>query len=113
MRYGQAQKMELIRIVEGSKLSVKSTLRELDINRSTFYEWYRRYQEHGYDGLASSYKRPKQFWNQIPDCERERVVQTALKKPQLSPRELACHITPPSAGLLHLGIERLPHPEGP
>lgn len=93
MRYGQAQKMELIRIVEGSKLSVKSTLRELDINRSTFYEWYRRYQEQGYDGLASSYKRPKQFWNQIPDCERERVVQTALKKPQLSPRELACHIT--------------------
>ena len=92
MRYGQAQKMELIRIVEGSKLSVKSTLRELDINRSTFYEWYRRYQEQGYDGLASSYKRPKQFWNQIPDCERERVVQTALKKPQLSPRELACHI---------------------
>lgn len=93
MRYGQAQKMELIRIAEGSKLSVKSTLRELDINRSTFYEWYRRYQEQGYDGLASSYKRPKQFWNQIPDCERERVVQTALKKPQLSPRELACHIT--------------------
>lgn len=92
MRYGQGQKMELIRIVEGSKLSVKSTLRELDINRSTFYEWYRRYQEQGYDGLASSYKRPKQFWNQIPDCERERVVQTALKKPQLSPRELACHI---------------------
>ncbi len=92
MRYGQGQKMELIRIVEASKLSVKSTLRELDINRSTFYEWYRRYQEQGYDGLASSYKRPKQFWNQIPDCERERVVQTALKKPQLSPRELACHI---------------------
>jgi len=93
LRYGQAQKMEIIKLVENSKLSVKATLRELGINRSTFYDWYRRYLEHGYDGLAGSYRKPRQFWNQIPETERKRVVRTALNKPGLSPRELACHIT--------------------
>lgn len=93
LRYGQAQKMEIIKLVENSRLSIKATLKELGINRSTFYDWYRRYQEHGYDGLASSYRKPRQFWNQIPQSERDRVVETALEKPDLSPRELACHIT--------------------
>lgn len=93
MRYGQAQKMEIIKLVENSKLPVKATLRELGINRSSFYNWYRRYLDYGYDGLASSYKKPRQFWNQIPEGERDRVVQTALEKPELSPRELACYIT--------------------
>ncbi len=93
LRYGQAQKMEIIKLVENSNLSVKVTLRELGINRSTFYYWYRRYLEQGYDGLAGSYRKPRQFWNQIPETERERVVETALEKPELSPRELACYIT--------------------
>ncbi len=35
MRFSQAEKMEIIRIVEESELSVRRTLRELGINRST------------------------------------------------------------------------------
>jgi len=90
MRYRQAEKMEVIRLVEGSPLSVKQTLAELAINRSTFYTWYRRYQEHGYDGLANEYHPPRQFWNEIPPWEKQRVVEMALEHPELSPRELAC-----------------------
>ena len=93
MRYSQSEKMEIIRIVENSELSVKRTLEELDVNRSTFYEWYRRYQESGYDGLAPRYSPPNQFWNEIPPWERNKVVEVALDKPELSPRELAWHIT--------------------
>ena len=93
MRYSQSEKMEIIRIVENSELSVKRTLEELDVNRSTFYEWYRRYQESGYDGLAPRYSPPNQFWNEIPPWEKEKVVEVALEKPELSPRELAWHIT--------------------
>ena len=44
--------MEVIRIVEGSDLDVKATLAELGVHRSTFYEWYRKYEEGGYDALA-------------------------------------------------------------
>ena len=93
MRYRQSEKMEIIRIVEGSPLSIKRTLMELNINRSTFYKWYRKYQEGGYEALKNHYRPPNQFWNAIPPWEKEKVVKTALKNPDKSPRELAWHIT--------------------
>jgi putative transposase len=93
MRYSQSEKMEVIRLVENSPLSVKQTLAELNINRSTFYDWCRRYQEEGYEGLANQYRPPQQFWNEIPPWEKERVVEIALELPEKSPRELAWYIT--------------------
>ena len=33
MRYSQAEKMEIIRLIEGSELSIKQTLEELDVPR--------------------------------------------------------------------------------
>jgi len=93
MRYSQSEKMQIIRLVEESPVSVKQTLLELDINRSTFYKWYRRYQEGGFDALANRYRPPKQFWNAIPPLEKQRVVETALEHPEKSPRELAWYIT--------------------
>jgi transposase InsO family protein len=93
MRYRQAEKLEIIRLVEGSPVSVKQTLEELNINRSTFYTWYRRYEEGGYDALAGRYRPPERFWNEIPPWEKKRVVETALDYPEKSPRELAWHIT--------------------
>jgi transposase-like protein len=73
--------MQVIRLVEKSHLSVKQTLRELNINRSTFYKWYRRYQEGGYDALANRCRPPRQFWNAIPTWEGQLVVETALEYP--------------------------------
>ncbi len=93
MRFTQSEKMEIIRTVEASELSVRMTLRELDIPRSTFYKWYRNYLEYGYDGLADRSPGPRRFWNKIPDCEKEKVLDIALQKPELTPRELAWHIT--------------------
>jgi len=93
MRYSQSEKMEVIRLVDESPVSVKQTLIELDINRSTYYEWYRRYQQGGYEALANRYRPPKQFWNQIPPWEKQRVVEIALEHPEKSPRELAWYIT--------------------
>jgi transposase InsO family protein len=93
MRYRQAEKLEIIRLVEGSPVSVRQTLEELNINRSTFYNWYSRYQEHGYDALATRYRPPERFWNEIPPWEKKRVVETALDHPEKSPRELAWYIT--------------------
>ncbi|QNL21099.1 DDE-type integrase/transposase/recombinase [Hyphobacterium sp. CCMP332] len=93
MRYSQSEKMEIIRIVEGSEIGVVRTLFELGIPKSTFYKWYGRYLEEGYDGLASRAKQQKRFWNKLPPWERQRVVEVALEQPELSPRELAYHIT--------------------
>jgi len=93
MRYSQSEKWETIRIVEGSELGVRRTLRELDISPSTFYEWYRRYRESGFDGLANLDSSPRKFWNKIPEEIKEQVVAIALKSPEKSPRELAWSIT--------------------
>ncbi len=93
MRYTQSEKMEVIRMVEGSTLSVRKTLKELDISPSTFYEWYKLYLEDGYDGLAPKQRCPKQFWNAIPDCEKDRIIRVAREFPEKSSRELALYIT--------------------
>jgi putative transposase len=93
MRYSQSEKMEVIRIVEASSLGVKPTLDELGINHSTFYNWYRRYEEGGYDGLASRKAASRRFWNAIPPRERQKVIELALDNPEKSPRELAWTIT--------------------
>jgi predicted DNA-binding protein (UPF0251 family) len=37
VRLTGAQKREVIRLVEGSDLSVRQTLQELGVNRATFY----------------------------------------------------------------------------
>ena len=51
MRRTAAEKYALIRLVEGSELPVRRTLRELRINRSTFCTWYHRYLQRGRAGL--------------------------------------------------------------
>ncbi len=93
MRATASEMLEIIRLVEGSQLSVSRTLRELDVPRSTFYTWYQAYQEGGYDALEAKEPARRSFWNRIPDAEREKVVEEALARPELSPRELAWHIT--------------------
>jgi len=93
MRYSQAEKMEIIRLVESSDRSAKQTLAELDVPRSSFYRWYQRYQAQGYDGLAEQKPGPRQFWNRIPQAMRQHVVEVALARPDQSPRQVAWHIT--------------------
>ena len=88
----QSEKMEIITLVEQSPLSVKATLREFGINRATFYGWYKRYLTDGYDGLADQPYRRTSGWNQLPQPEKNRIVELALERPDLSSRELACHI---------------------
>jgi len=93
MRRSASEKLEIIRLVQDSELGVKQTLEELGINRSTFYKWYRSYLEDGFEGLKPKASNRKVYWNKIPDQERNRVVEVALERPELSPRELAFHIT--------------------
>jgi transposase InsO family protein len=93
MRHSQSEKMEIIRTVENSSLGVKRTLTELGINRSTFYNWYRRYSEGGYDALATKSPQRRQFWNAIPLWVKKRVVETALEHLDKSPRQLAWYLT--------------------
>ena len=93
MRHSGAEKLETIRLVEDSELSVTATLRELGIPRRTFYGWYRRYKDRGAARLADRCSGAGFCWNRIPDPVRQQVVDTALAHPEASPRELAWQIT--------------------
>ena len=93
MRYCASEKVEIIRLVEESSLSVRRTLRQLDIHESTFYNCLKRYQEHGVDGLEDRKPTPAFVWNQIPQDHRDAIIELALEKPALSPREIAVSYT--------------------
>jgi putative transposase len=93
MRYPAAEKLEIIRLVEGSHLPVRRTLEMLGVPRATFYRWYDRYQAGGPEALEDRPSRPGRVWNRIPDAIRERILLLALEEPELSPRELAVRFT--------------------
>ena len=52
MRYAASEKLEIVRLVEGSHLSARLTLAKLGIPRTTFYRWYDRYLRRGEAGLV-------------------------------------------------------------
>src|SRR5210317_4051 len=93
MRYSASEKYEIIQLVEASSLSVRQTLRRLDIHKSTFYNWLQRYQDNGLDALEDKKPVPGIPWNRIPVDHREAIISLALDKPELSPRELAVSYT--------------------
>ena len=93
MRYPASEKLEIIRLVEGSPLPTKRTLDKLGIPRTTFYRWYDRYLSGGPEALEDRSPRPSRVWNRIPELVREKVKDLALKDSELSPRELAVQFT--------------------
>ena len=93
MRYQAAEKLEIIRMVERSHLSVQWTLDRIGIPRATVYRWYDLYQTGGPGALEDRPSRPGRIWNRIPDEVRDRIVRLALEEPELSPRELALRFT--------------------
>jgi putative transposase len=93
MRYPACEKLEIIRLVEQSPLSVRRTLAKLGIPRATFYRWCDLYQSGGPEALEDRSPRPDRVWNRIPDVVREQIRTLALDEPALSPRELAVRFT--------------------
>jgi len=93
MRYPASEKLEIIRLVEGSHLPTKRTLDKLGIPRTTFYRWYDRYLSGGPEALEDRSPRPSRVWNRIPELVRAKIKDLALKESDLSPRELAVQFT--------------------
>lgn len=93
MRRTASEKMEILRLVEQSDLPVRATLRQLGVPRSTFYGWVQRYQAEGFDGLHDQKPSPGPRWNAIPERVQDEVLDLALDRTDLSPRELACRYT--------------------
>jgi len=93
VRRTASEKMEILRLVEASDLPLRATLRQLGIARSTFYGWYQRYAARGFDGLHDKKPTRRPRWNAIPEKVQKQVLDLALERTDLSPRELACRYT--------------------
>lgn len=86
-------KAEILELVRKSPLSVKETLGQLGIPRSTYYRWKERFERSGIAGLQDHTPSPQTVWNRLTDRETENVLEFAHQFPDESPRELACRIT--------------------
>ena len=62
MRYPASEKVAIIQLVEQSRLPIRRTLAQLGIPKSTFYDWYRRYEADGLGALEDGKPRPKRVW---------------------------------------------------
>ena len=93
MRYTASEKLEIIQLIEQSNLSIRRTLSQIGIPKATFYGWYRRYVEGGFDGLEDQPPKPAKVWSKVPEKTASEVVELALAEPALSPRELAVKYT--------------------
>jgi putative transposase len=93
MRYPATEKLEIIKLVERSHLPAKQTLDRLGIARPTFYRWYDLYQRFGEDALTDKRPGPRRAWNRIPDEVHDQILEMALERTDLSPRELAVTFT--------------------
>lgn len=93
MRYPSSEKLEIIQLVEQSRLPAKRTLAMLGVTRSTFYRWYDRWREGGPEALRDRPSKPSRVWNRIPEAIQNQIVELALDAPELSPRELAVRFT--------------------
>lgn len=93
MRFTVSEKQEIIHMVTRSEIGVNKTLREIGLNKSTFYNWYNAYSENGVDGLIPNKRSRNRQWNSIPQQQKNLVVKVALDHPELSSRELAYKIT--------------------
>jgi hypothetical protein len=80
-------------LVERSHLPVRRTLDKLGIPSTTFHRWYDRNRALGEQGLVDRSSGPGRVWNRIPDEVRRRIVELALERPELSPRELVVTFT--------------------
>ena len=93
MRFSASEKYELIQLVQNSDLSVRQTLDRLSIHKSTFYNWLKRYENSGLEGLSDKPSKPSHVWNKIEKKRRQSMLELALTETELSPRELAVRYT--------------------
>ena len=85
-----SQKAEILNLVAGSSLSTAGALSRLGLAKSTYYRWRQRQAEGRLEDRKGGSKRP---WNKLRPEEEEVILAQARERPELSPRQLALHIT--------------------
>ena len=88
MRYAGAEKLEIIRLVDQSSLSVGRTPARIGIPKSAFYSWYVCYLDGGAEALEDCKPAPRRVCNKLPGAVSRAIIDLALQDPERSRREL-------------------------
>ena len=87
------EKMEIIRQIESSELSISSALKKFDMPRSTFYRWKRKLRSMGLQGLQDNKPHRARTWNQLLPYQEDVILQIAYINPDWPSRQIGLHIT--------------------
>jgi len=87
------KKLVILRTVESCGLPISKALQRVDVPRSTYYNWKRKFRLYGYEGLQDKSPATGRIWNTLLDEEREKVLEIAHMYPEWSSREVAYHIS--------------------
>ena len=87
------KKMDIIRQVESSGLSISQALKKLDIPRSTYYRWKHKLRTIGLQGLKDNQSHRTRTWNQLLPCQVDKILEYATFNPEYSSREISFYIT--------------------
>jgi transposase InsO family protein len=87
------EKMEMLRLVMSSELSVRRTLGALDIPKSTYYRWRRKWRDIGVEGLRDNKPRRHTSWNKLLPSQEDKILEIATLHPDWPTRQISFYIT--------------------
>ena len=89
----KSNKLEALRLIESSGLSVSSALKRLGVARSTYYRWRQKFRMLGTLGLQDTKPARLRTWNQLLPEQDEMILEVATFNPEWSSREISLYIT--------------------
>ena len=87
------QKLNVLRFVEASDLSVRESLVKLQVPPSTFYRWRSKFRHYGLEGFRDKCTSKTKGWNRLLPEERDTILKVAKEDTEQSSREVACFVT--------------------
>jgi len=87
------KKMDIIRSVESSGLSISKALKKLDMPRSTYYRWKHKLRTMGLQGLKDNKPHRARIWNQLLPYEDDTILEVAYANPEWPSRQICLYIT--------------------
>ena len=87
------KKMDIIRQIESSQLSISQALKKLDMPRSTYYRWKQKLRAMGLQGLKDNKPHRVRTWNQLLPHEEDTILEVAYTNPDWPSRQICLYIT--------------------
>jgi len=87
------EKMEMLRIVMSSEMPVRRALRALDVPKTTYYRWRKKWRDMGFEGLRDIKAKGLISWNRLLPCQEDKILEIATLYPDWTPRQVCFYIT--------------------